>query len=189
MKKYFAFILIPIAGFGFLGYGNAVQSHKASTTDLKIVFIRHGEKPEKGSNLTCKGLNRSLMLPALIKQKFGVPDFVYVPALKSAEKTGRSRMFETAVPLATKYNLDIDSKFEEDDSAGVANDVMQKKGTVLVIWEHKAINPIIHALGIQYNTKWGGDDYDSIIIITFKDGKATVTTDKEGLNPSDDCPN
>jgi len=35
----------------------------------------------------------------------------------------------------------------------------------------------------------GSDDYDSIIIITFKEGKATIATDKEGLNPSDDCPN
>jgi hypothetical protein len=129
------------------------------------------------------------MLPALIKQKFGVPDFVYVPSLKLAEKTGHARMFETVVPLASKYNLDIDSKFEETDSAGVAADILKKRGTVLVVWEHKAINPIIHALGVQYNTKWGGDDYDTILIITIKDGKATIATDKEGLNPSDDCPN
>ena len=98
-------------------------------------------------------------------------------------------MFETAVPLAVRYNLNIDTKFEETDSAGVANDIKEKKGTVLVIWEHKNISPIIHALGLKYANEWASDDYDSIIIITFKDGKATLTTDKEGLNPSDDCPN
>jgi hypothetical protein len=185
MKKYLSVILI-ITACGFMSFG---QSAKTSLTDLKIVFIRHGEKPEKGSNLTCKGLNRSLILPALITQKFGIPDFIYVPALKLGEKTGHARMFETVAPLAARYNLDIDSKFEETDSAGVASDIMQKKGTVLVVWEHKAINPILHALGLTYNTKWDGDNYDSIIIITFKDGKATLTTDKEGLNPSDTCPN
>jgi hypothetical protein len=182
MKKYF--LLIAIFGLGCFAYGQSTQA-----TDLKIVFIRHGEKPEKGGNLTCKGLNRSLMLPALITKKFGVPDFVYAPALKLGDKTGHSRMFETAVPLAVKYNLNIDTKFEETDSAGVAADIMQKKGTVLVVWEHKAINPILHALGVQYNTEWKGDDFDTIIIITFKDGKTTVTMDSEGLKPSDDCPN
>jgi len=165
------------------------QAAKTSPTDLKIVFIRHGEKPEKGGNLTCKGLNRSLMLPAVITKKFGIPDFVYAPALKMGDKTAHSRMFETAVPLAVKYNLNIDTKFEETDSSGVANDIMQKKGAILVVWEHKAINSILHALGLQYNTEWKDDDYDTIIIITFKDGKATLTTDKEGLNPSDTCPN
>ncbi len=180
MKKYFVCTLIALFGFGSMSYAQ---------TDLKIVFIRHGEKPEKGGNLTCKGLNRSMMLPALIAKKFGVPDFVYVPALKLGDKTGHSRMFETAVPLAVRYNLNIDTKFEETDSAGVANDIKEKKGTVLVVWEHKNISPIIHALGLKYANEWASDDYDSIIIITFKDGKATLTTDKEGLNPSDDCPN
>ncbi len=167
-------------GFGFICYAQ---------TDLKIVFIRHAEKPEKGNNLTCKGLNRSLLLPALIKKKFGVPDFVYVPTLTMGEKTKHTRMFETVAPLADKYNLNIDTQFEETDSTGIANDIKAKKGTILVVWEHKAINPIIHALGIQYNLQWGSEDYDSIIIITFKDGKVTVKMDSEGLNPSDDCPN
>ena len=98
-------------------------------------------------------------------------------------------MFETVIPLAAKYNLDIDSKFEEKDSAGIAGDIMQKKGTVLVVWEHSAIGGILHALGVQNIAKWGADDYDTIYIITFKDGKPVVTTDKEGLTPSDDCPN
>jgi len=169
-----------------LGYGCVSY---AQTPDLKIVFIRHGEKPEKGSNLSCKGLNRSLMLPALIKKKFGVPDYVYVPSLKLGEKTAHTRMFETVAPLAVQYNLDIDSKFDEDDSTGIAADIMKRKGTVLVVWEHKAISTIIHALGLQYNTAWANSDYDNIIIITFTNGKAAISTDKEGLNPSDDCPN
>ncbi len=170
---------------GFVFFTSAQTKDSA----LKIVLIRHGEKPEKGNNLTCKGLNRSLMLPGLITRKFGVPDYVYVPALTLGEKTKHARMFETVVPLATKYNLNIDSKFEETDSTGVAKDIMSKKGTVLVVWEHKALISIIHALGAQYTTEWKGDNYDTIVIITFKDGKPIVTMDSEGLNPSDDCPN
>lgn len=183
MKKYIVCILAILSGFGSISYAQS-----APGTNLKIVFIRHGEKPAKGSNLTCKGLNRSLMLPAVLKKKFGIPDYIYVPALKLGEKTSHARMFETIAPMAAQYNLDIDSKFDENDSTGVAQDILQKKGTVLVVWEHKAINTIIHALGLQYNTVWSNDDYDSIIIITYVNGKATITTDKEGLNPSDDCP-
>lgn len=186
MRKYIACIITALVGCGYMSYAQSPQPEKA---DLKIIFIRHGEKPEKGSNLTCKGLNRSLMLPSLIKQKFGVPDYVYVPSLKLGEKTTHARMFETAAPLAAQYNLDIDSKFDEDDSTGIATDIMKRKGTVLVVWEHKAINTIIHALGVQYNTVWKGDDYDGIIIITFVNGNSTISTDKEGLNPSDNCPN
>jgi hypothetical protein len=183
MKKYFACILTAMLGFGYLA------SAQTKDSTLKIVLIRHGEKPEKGNNLTCKGLNRSLQLPAVINKKFGVPDYVYVPALTLGEKTKHARMFETVVPLATKYNLNIDSKFEETDSTGVAKDIIAKKGTVLVVWEHKALISIIHALGVTYTTEWKGDNYDTIVIITFKDGKPVVTMDSEGLNPSDDCPN
>jgi len=164
------------------------QDLAKQNTTLKVIFIRHGEKPEKGNNLTCKGLNRSLLLPALIQSKFGIPDFVYAPSLKMTEKTTHARMFETVVPLAVKYNLDINSKFEETDSTGIANDILQKKGTVLVVWEHKAISSILHSLGIPGAPVWNGTDYDTILIVTFVNGKATLTKDTEGLNPSDNCP-
>ena len=156
--------------------------------ELKIVFIRHGEKPEKGGNLTCRGLNRALQLPAVITQKFGVPDFTYVPQLGMGEKTLHARMFETLIPLVSKYNLVINSKFEEKDTLGVASELKSKTGTVLIVWEHKAISGIVHALGVNDNVRWPDDDYDSIWIVTIKNGKASFSTDKEGLNPSNDCP-
>jgi len=186
MKKYLLSLSVALMGLGLASYAHFGNT-KADDKKLKIVFIRHGEKPEKGGNLTCKGLNRSLMLPALINSKFGVPNYVYVPTLKMAEKTGHARMFETVIPLAAKYNLDIDSKFAESDSAGVATDIMQKTGTVLVVWEHKAISSILHSLGVKDAPDWGSDDYDTILIITFVDGKPVLTKDSEGLNPSDNC--
>ena len=95
------------------------HAQSGSDSALRIVFIRHAEKPEKGSNLSCRGLNRSYQLPAVIKSKFGVPDHIYVPSMKMGEKTSHARMFETAIPLAVKYNLAINSKYDEKDSAGV----------------------------------------------------------------------
>jgi hypothetical protein len=128
------------------------------------------------------------MLPSLLHQKFGIPDYVYVPSLTLGEKTKHARMFETVVPLAAEYNMDINSKFEETDSSGIVRDMLQKKGTILVVWEHGAINKLIHAIGLGYNTKWNADDYDTIIVITITNGKPVLTIDKEGLNPKDDCP-
>ena len=156
--------------------------------DLKVILIRHGEKPEKGGNLTCRGLNRSLQLPSVIQRKFGVPDFTYVPALKMGDKTSHSRMFETVIPLAVKYNLAINSKFDEKDVKGLAAEIKTEKGTVLVVWEHSMIPGLVHALGISDDLNWPGEDYDSIWIVTYSNGIATLTKDKEGIVPSDECP-
>ena len=47
-------------------------------TNIKVIFIRHGEKPLKGDNLTCQGVNRSLQLPEVITTKFGVPAYTFI---------------------------------------------------------------------------------------------------------------
>lgn len=164
---------------------NVVFGQDAS---LKVVFIRHGEKPTKGSNLTCAGFNRSLQLPRTISNKFGVPSTVYVSALGLGSETKHCRMFETAVPLAVKFNLTLNTKFEEKDANGLAADILKQKGTVLVVWEHKAIAPILHALGVSQDISWDDNDFDSIWIVTFDKGAAVFTRDAEGIVVSDVCP-
>jgi hypothetical protein len=52
------------------------------STELRVVIIRHGEKPKTGDNLSCQGENRALALAKVLKTKFGRPDFTYVPAMK-----------------------------------------------------------------------------------------------------------
>ena len=155
---------------------------------LRVVFIRHGEKPTKGSNLTCAGFNRSLQLPRVIDKKFGKPTNIYVSALALGTETKHCRMFETAVPLAVKYNITLDTKFEEKDAAELATEILKQKGTVLVVWEHKAIAPIVNALGISQDLTWDDNDFDSIWVITFDKGTAVLTKDTEGIVVSDVCP-
>jgi hypothetical protein len=168
---------------------NAYSQNLSNAKGLQIIFIRHGEKPEKGDNLTCQGLNRSLQLPTIIVSKFGIPDFIYAPSLITGQFTKRSRMFQTVTPLAIKYNISINSNYDEKDSAGIANDLKNKNGTVLVVWEHKAIIPIVRSLGITNEQLiWSDDDYNSIWIVTFSKGVAVLTKDSEGIIPSMDCP-
>jgi hypothetical protein len=180
-KNIFALLLIVTALFN-------VSMNAPHPDNLKIVIIRHGEKPPIGDNLNCQGVNRSLLLPALITTKFGVPDYVYVPAISQGKSTVRSRMFQTVTPLVAKYNLKVNSTYDEQDFDNIATDLKTKTGTVLLVWEHKAIVPLVKALGITAkHLTWPDGDFDTIYIITFPKGIPTLTIDKENLKPSVDC--
>jgi len=177
MVAIFALLFVTSIGFG-----------QSKDSTLKVVFIRHGEKPKKGNNLTCEGFNRSIQLVKVLNDKFGTPTKVYVPALGLGEVTKHCRMFETLIPLAVKYNLSFDTEFEEKDAAIIAKSIKQQHGVVLVSWEHKAIANIVNALGVDQNLTWPDDDFDSIWIVTFEYGKSLFTKDVEGIKPSSVCP-
>ncbi len=160
----------------------------AQNNTLRLVFIRHGEKPVSGSNLTCAGLNRSLKLPAVLVKKFGVPDFLFATGLGLGDTTKHSRMFQTIAPLAMQYNLPINTSHGEKDFVQIAADLKSKKGTVVITWEHKAIPNIVKAIGIKEMLTWPDDDYDSIWIVTFANGVPQLTKDKENIKPEAGCP-
>jgi hypothetical protein len=153
----------------------------------RVIIIRHGEKPDQGDNLSCKGLNRALQLPDVLNKKFGTPNYIFVPAINNGKSTSTARMYQTIVPFAVKYNLQINTRYDVADAKGLVNDLMKKDGTVLLVWEHKHIDNILKALGLQEATKWSDDDFDSIWIVSFQNGKPVFTKDKEGINPGDDC--
>ncbi len=183
-------LLSVVAGFAVCVLLSSDSSARADTPDnsLKIVIIRHGEKPDDGDNLSCQGINRSLQLPKVLNAKFGTPAHTYVPSLGLGKSTSHSRMFQTVTPTAVKYNLKINSEFGEKDYANTAQDVLKKKNTVLMVWEHSAIQDLAKALGVDNPPDWKGSDFDSIWIITYPKGKATLSLDKEGLTPSAECP-
>jgi hypothetical protein len=170
-------LLIPFFGRAFSGPSPA----------LRVIIIRHAEKPVKGKNLSCQGQNRAAALPAVLHSKFGRPDYAYVPAMQNGKKSAHLRMFQTITPFASQYNINVNSRYEVNDYKALAADILQKKGTVLVVWEHDAINNIAKALGVEHPGKWMGDDYDSIWIITIDAGHALLRHDHEGLHPAADC--
>jgi len=164
-----------------------VQMSNAQTLQ-RVIIIRHGEKPDAGENLSCAGFNRALKLANVLYAKFKTPDYIYVPSIKTGKSTAVARMYQTITPYAVKYNLSVDTKYPVDDAPDVAASVLKKTGTVLLVWEHKNIPAIVQLLGIKDpNLKWKGEDFDSIWIITFKNGKATLSVDKENINPSGTC--
>ncbi len=163
------------------------HSVNAQSKHLRLVFIRHAEKPRDGENLSCKGFNRSILLPDLLFKKFGVPTNIYVPSIDPGESTKHCRMFQTITPFAVKFNLAINSEYNESDSKNIGNALLKEKGTIIIVWEHKAMLSVIRHLGITSDFKWPDDDFDSIWIVTFEKGRVILTKDKEGLKPSDNC--
>ncbi len=160
---------------------------------LRVLIIRHGEKPDSGYNLNCKGWNRAIALPKAIVPQFGIPDYVYVPNMTTGKKTKSVRMYQTVIPMAIKYNLVVNSKYEETDSLEIADNIIRKKGTILIIWDKKNIAPLVRNLGIRnQNLDWSDKDYDSIWIIEYKKGPngeilPGLRIGKEGILVSGDC--
>lgn len=155
--------------------------------DLRIILIRHGEKPDNGDNLSCAGLNRALKLAEVLKNKFGIPDYIYAPSPATGKQTKNGRMLQTIMPFAVKYNLNINTTCNVDESDKLTNAIRKNTGTVLVVWEHKELATIAEILGVKGYLKWDSDDYDSIWIITYKHGQAILTKDKEGITPAAGC--
>ncbi|SDG89397.1 histidine phosphatase family protein [Mucilaginibacter gossypii] len=177
-RSFLFFLLVGWASLTACGQGK----------NLKLVIIRHAEKPDVGDNLSCAGFNRSLKLPEVLKAKFGLPDHIYVPAMHQGKSTARVRMFQTISPFAAKYNLSVNSNFEEEDDNGVAKELTSKKGTILIVWEHNQIKPLLKALGMKVkDLEWPDSDFDSIWIVTFKKGKPSLTMDREGITPAVGC--
>ncbi len=110
MKKYTRLILLFLITCVSFTTGSC-----QSAGSLKIVIIRHGEKPDDGVNLNCKGFNRSLALTTALYKKFGVVSAIYVPAINAGNSTKSCRMFHTITPYAVKYNLHINSSFDANE--------------------------------------------------------------------------
>jgi hypothetical protein len=75
--------------FGISPFSAAQTPQRSEET---IVLIRHGEKPPGGlGQLTCKGLNRALALPAVLIGRFGKPDYIYAPNPSMQVNDGNSQ--------------------------------------------------------------------------------------------------
>ena len=162
-------------------------SRATPSNDLTVVVIRHGEKPLNNHNLSCKGLNRALQLPDVLNKKFPKFDHTFVPSLKNGEHTSHARMFQTVTPLAIKNKLEINSRFGGRNHDGIAKDILSRTGTILLVWKHSKIQNIAHNLGVANPPKWSKEDFDSIWVISFENGKASLEIDKLGITPSVNC--
>lgn len=164
---------------------------------LRVILIRHGEKPAEGDNLTCAGLNRALALPAVLNRLLPTPpNYTYVPLIGTdGKQTTSVRMLQTVTPYAVQHNLTLNSDYADDNIEGIAQHLRHRRGTVLVVWEHHSIVKIAKKLGINEPLEWPDADFDSIWTISFsgggRKGKAkhpTLARSKQHIRPAANCP-
>lgn len=176
-----------LAAFAASACHSAAGAELPASPDLRVLIIRHGEKPQDGESLSCQGENRAHQIPAVLERKFGKIDYIYVPTVVSrGNKTLHARMFQTATPVAIRNHLDINSQFAGTDAEQVAQSVLEKKGTVLLVWNHRAIAQLAQSLGVRVPA-WQDTDFDSILVIRYAQGKPQLSLDTEGLAPSPEC--
>lgn len=120
-------------------YNFVLLNFIASSRDknLKLVFIRHAERPEDGNNPAYKGFTPSIQLPAVLYKKFDKPANIYVLSIILGTK--RAQMFQTITPFTVKYNLTINSGYEKGGCKHISKALLKENGTVIIVWEHKHI--------------------------------------------------
>jgi len=168
--------------------------------DTTVVILRHGEKPALGlGQLTCKGLNRALALPALLVSRYGHPAAIYAvnPAIKKEDKGipyAYVRPLATIEPLAIREQLPVNVDWGMTDITPLAEAILQRmQGTQVVAWEHhwaeSLARQLLARLGGDQGVvpTWDDDDYDSIyvlrIVADIRGGRsATFSRENQGLN-------
>ena len=164
---------------------------------LRVVLIRHGEKPAEGDNLSCAGLNRALALPAVLDQLLPTsPAATYVPIIgTNDDSTSQARMFQTVTPYAVRHNLCVNSDYAVENAAGLARELRRQRGAALVVWEHNALPKIAKKLGLKEKLEWPDEDFDSIWLIEFSGGGAKgkakcpkLTRLRQHIGPAATCP-
>ncbi|MQR01258.1 hypothetical protein [Glaciimonas soli] len=196
MKKFALVLTLTVAGTSALA-------------DEMIVFIRHGEKPEKGlGQLSCHGLNRSLALPDVLIKKFGKPDAIFAPnPAKFKDDLGTQyayvRPLATIEPTAIRLGLPVNVQFGFANSAKLQSTLLSqpyKNAVVLVSWEHhwaqKIAKELVASIDKNEAAKipvWQDDDFDSIYVVRIGNGSGkknvSFSLDKQGLaSLSDNCP-
>jgi hypothetical protein len=174
-----------------------------------IVAIRHAEKPSGGlGQLSCKGLNRSLALPAVLTHKFGKPEAIYAPnpsprIFDDFHFYFYVRPLTTIEPTAISLGMPVNTKIGYNKIRTLRSELLSRSNRsklIFVAWEHAELNDFAKQMLKSFGQdpsavpKWPDDDYDRIYVfkIVQHRGKSSLTfqVDHEGLNDSlkESCP-
>lgn len=155
---------------------------------LKVMIIRHGEKPDKnrklrgvteaGKNdaedLIVRGWQRAGALVRLFAPLRGhsigaglaTPKALFAPIPNALDSSDRAS--HTVGPLATLLDLNINSAYGVGDEKRLAKAVLEEKGPVLIAWEHKHVKKIVaHLTGKTVKSpRWPKTRFDMVLVLT-----------------------
>lgn len=152
----------------------------------KILFIRHGEKPddsvrgvsEAGGNdpneLAVRGWQRAGALVRFFDPPNGkfshpalaTPDVIYACAPTDHCQSVRSE--HIVLLLAQHLNKKLNLRYAKKQEQAVAKDAVAAKGVVLIAWEHDAIPDIANAIVGNDSTcpqKWHDSRFDLVWVL------------------------
>jgi hypothetical protein len=205
ISKIFAVIAILVSAQPLVSRAAARSADSTET----IVMIRHGEKPPGGlGQLSCKGLNRALALPDVLIQRYGKPDYIYVPNPSvrihdHLESYSYVRPLATVEPTAIRAGLPVNAQIGYDQIDQLRKALTQPEyahAHILVAWEHVYLHDFAQHLLEFYGEDssvvppWPGSDYDTIYVfqLSEQNGKRhlSFSVEHEGLDGSlsDACP-
>ena len=155
-----------------------------------IILIRHAEKPADSTNphLSPAGRKRAERLVSFIATDpaiagLGVPAAVF--ATQTTKHDDGQRTQETVAPLAKSLKLPVQTPYLGKDYAELAKLILSSAAlagkTVIICWNHEEIPQLAAALGVTPQPpKWKGSVFDVVYVISYRDGKATLTASRYG---------
>lgn len=161
----------------------------------QIIFIRHGEKPKTDlGQLSCQGLNRSLMLPNYFSKHFPKPNYIFAPN-PSVTNAGFSyvRPLATIEPTAIRLAMPVNTQTGYDQDRKLVDTLLSNKyhnSVIYVAWEHKNIVKIARLLLKNFNSKtkvpvWNKNNYNMVFVfmINWHDkNKMNFKVESEGFH-------
>lgn len=167
MKKLFVNLLIcTVATFTFAELAQAMPA--------EVLLLRHGEKPENGSELNERGWERAKALPNLFHkrgeiEKLGTPVALYGMAPKKTK--GSVRAIQTLKYVAEDFHLSVIDRFTDEDVDAMVNEVLDKKEYdgkfVVICWNHDSMKDIAKWFGVKHAPKYPKEAFDRAWLITF----------------------
>jgi len=174
-----------------------------------LVLVRHAEKPAEGLGLlTCKGLNRALLLPDFFSANFERPDHIFAPnpAVKVTEIHGNGQRYDyvrpllTIGPTAVRFGVPISTQLPFNDPGLLADTLLDPQyhnDTIYVAWEHSNLVAFAEIVLTRFHDPtvvpgWPNSDYDTFYVFRIDWGKSPTLkfeVRSENLGPlSENCP-
>ncbi|RBR15465.1 hypothetical protein FVER53590_09383 [Fusarium verticillioides] len=151
-----------------------------TSTKPTIYMIRHGEKPaphhgKEPHGLSAQGKERANDLVNVFGAN-SIYNIGYIMAEEPDPDGGRDRPWKTVEPLADALGLTVDKTIKRDAHHKAARRATNYEGpgNVLLCWEHKSLEGIANAIGIQGyaaqtgwtgEVKYPGDRFDLIWVV------------------------
>ena len=201
----------PVASAAMIAHAppQAVAAESPDRSVETLVLVRHAEKPEAGLGLlTCRGLNRALLLPDFFAANFQRPDQIFAPnpAVKVSEIHGDGRRYDYVRPLLTigptaiRLGVPINTQLPFNDPGLLADtllDPQYHKDTLYVVWEHSNLVAFAEIVLKRFHDpasvpEWPNSDYDTFYVFRFdwaKGPSLKFEVRSENLGPiSQNCP-